>query len=109
MTGPVKKGRYFVGSVGVDAGVVWVGDPCYIKDNPEIYDESKWQDFCLKLRDLPGEICQGVCTHTNWGDGEYPVFVSFDKGGSPTKLEVVFTRMTSEKDEANIIQYEDEE
>ena len=37
MTGPVKKGRYFVGSVGVDAGVVWVGDPCYIKNNPEIY------------------------------------------------------------------------
>jgi hypothetical protein len=36
------------------------------------------------------------------------VFVSFGKDGSPTKLEVVFTRMTSEKDEANTIQYEDE-
>jgi len=108
MTGPVKKGKYFVGSVGVDAGIVWVGDPCYIKHHPEIYDESKWQDFCMKLDNLPGEICQGVCTRTNWGDGEYPVFVSFDKGGSPTKLEVVFTRMTSEKDEENTIQYEDE-
>jgi len=108
MTGPRKKGRYFVGSVGVDAGIVWVGDPCYIKHHPEIYDETKWNDFCVKLDNLPGEICQGVCTSTNWGDGKYPVFVSFGKDGSPTKLEVVFTRMTSEKDEANTIQYEDE-
>jgi hypothetical protein len=108
MTGQVKKGRYFVGSVGVDAGIVWAGDPCYIKHHPELYDESKWGDFCVNMKDLPGEKYSGVVTHTNFGDGEYPVFVSFDKSGDPTKLEVVFTRMTSEKDEANTIQYEDE-
>ena len=37
----VKQGRYCVGSIGVDAGIVWVGDPCYIKHHPEIYDQSK--------------------------------------------------------------------
>lgn len=108
MTRQIKKGRYFVGSVGVDAGIVWVGDPGYIKHHPELYDESEWRNFCMNLNDLPAEKYSGVCTHTNFGDGEYPVFVSFGKDGSPTKLEVVFTRMTSEKDEANTIQYEDE-
>ena len=109
MTGPVKKGRYFVGSIGVDAGVVWVGSPESIKRHPELYDESKWDDFCDKLDNLPGEIFDGVCSCTNFGDGQFPVFVSFGKDGRSTKLEVVLTRMTSEKDEANTIQYEDEE
>ena len=103
----VKQGRYCVGSVGCDAGIVWGGDPCYIKHHPELYDQSKWADFSVNMKDLQGEKYSGVCTTTNWGDGEYPVFVSFGKDGSPTKLEVIFTRMTSEKDEANTIQYED--
>ena len=102
-----KKGRFFVGSIGVDAGLVWLGDPCYIKDHPELHDESKWQDFCMNMRDLPGEKYGGVCTHTNFGDGEYPCYVSFDSDGSPTKLEVIFTRMTSDRDEEKGIEYND--
>ena len=103
----VKKGRFFVGSVGVDSGTVWLGDACYIKHHPELYDESKWGDFCVNMKDLPGEKYSGVVTHTNWGDGEYPCYVSFDSDGSPTKLEVIFTRMTSEKDEEKGIEYND--
>ena len=104
-----KKGRFFVGSVGVDAGLVWVGDPCYIKDHPELYDQSKWMDFCDNIRDLPREKYGGVCTHTNWGDGEYPVYVTFDSDGSPAKLEVVFTRMTTDRDESKGIEYQSDD
>ena len=102
----VKKGRYCVGEVSVDAGLVWVGDPCYIKHHPELYDESKWGDFCANIEDLPSEKFSGVATFTNFGDGSYPVYVSFDKDGSPTKLEVIFTRMYSDKDEAKGIEYQ---
>jgi len=62
----VKKGRYCVGEVSVDAGLVWVGDPCYIKHHPELYDESKWGDFCANIEDLPSEKFSGVATFTNW-------------------------------------------
>jgi hypothetical protein len=34
-----KKGRFFVGSLGVDSGLIFLSDPCYIKHHPELYNE----------------------------------------------------------------------
>ena len=36
-------------------------------------------------------MCGGIACQTNMGDGEYPVYVTLDKGGQPTKLEVDLT------------------
>jgi hypothetical protein len=82
--------RELVGHCGVDSGTILIIDPCYIKHSPEIYDESKWGDFCMKLDNLPKEICQGVVTTTRYGDGNYPVYVTKDSDGNVKKMEIVF-------------------
>ena len=109
-----KNGRFFVGSVGVDSGQIFITDPCYIKHSKELYDESKWQEFCdarfpNRTTKPAVEMMGGVCTSTNFGDGEYPVYVTLDADGIPKKIEVIFTRMTSDRDEEKEIEYEEVE
>lgn len=84
--------RELVGHIGVDAGLVWLGDPCYIKHHPELAVESKWREFCESLRDmkLPQEAYSGILTRTGWGDGEYPVYATKTKDGDIKKIEIVF-------------------
>lgn len=83
-----------LGVISVDAGCVWIGDPCYIfhnKENPKDVGKS-WDEFCGILDDkgfgvegaaqfnfdgkkeFPG---LGVVTETAWGDGTYPVYGKF--------------------------------
>jgi len=76
-----------VGNFGVDAGLVWIGDPCYIlhteKDLPKSLGKD-WSDFCDKLGDdYPTKKSfgfgnandgLGICLSTGWGDGFYPVY-----------------------------------
>lgn len=57
-----------VGGLGVDAGLVWLGDPCYIKDG------VPW-DSVLEQRADAKEHSQGVCVSSGLGDGYYDVFV----------------------------------
>ena len=109
-----KDGRFFVGSVGVDSGQIFITDPCYIKHHKELHDEKNWGEF-VKTR-FPDrttkpavEMMSGVCTSTNFGDGEYPVYVTLDADGAPKKIEVIFTRMTTDKDEEKEIEYEEVE
>jgi len=92
--------KELVGYCGVDAGLIWLGDPCYIKNHPELNDESKWQEFCESLRDmnLPQEAYSGVLTRTGWGDGEYPVYATKTKDGDIKKIEIVFITDEDEKE-----------
>jgi hypothetical protein len=91
-----------VGTIGVDAGLCWIGDPCYIF-NPEERPKAigkDWADFCSKLsKEYP--TCQqfnydrghpglGVVVSTGDGDGEYPVFVEI-VGGRVAKVWVDFS------------------
>ena len=107
-----KDGRWFVGSCGVDSGQIIVLDPCYIKDQNRLADATRWQDFCdarfpdsKYVGEEPAiEMCAGVVTSTYCGDGEYPVYIT-TQGGSPKKMEIIFTRNTSESDEAKTIEY----
>ena len=72
-----------IGTIGVDAGLVWIGDPCYImhKDKlPKSIGEN-WEDFCniLNGRDKKsfdydaGHEGLGVVTSTKHGDGSFNV------------------------------------
>lgn len=75
-----------VGNFGVDAGLVWIGDPCYIihaDEQPSAIGKN-WGDFCLNLgRSYPtmksfkfdaGHEGLGVLCSTGLGDGVYPVY-----------------------------------
>lgn len=79
-----------VGEVGVDAGLMWLGDPCYV-----LHEEKKpkdigkdWEDFCSQMGDEDavqfnydlGHAGLGVCVRTGYGDGVYPVEVKRKDG-----------------------------
>jgi len=89
-----------IGSVGVDAGMLYIGDPCYIHRTPlgrSTGDKAAWAEF---LRDIapPGKdwlettttvmgklpngapFPAGVVTTSGYGDGEYPVEVQYSNG-----------------------------
>lgn len=81
-----------IGHVGVDAGLLTIGDPCYfsgIDYDRDIlpvvlggYDrnESHWNI----------EYSGGMIVFsTTWGDGVYPVYAKFDNRGRPTEVKVI--------------------
>jgi len=85
-----KETRKLVGRIGVDAGLCWIGDPCYVFDpqnpRPKAFGES-WDDFCDALNDQTtkfnydmGHEGLGVCVSTGYGDGTYPVYVDIEDG-----------------------------
>jgi Protein of unknown function (DUF4241) len=93
-----------VGEIGVDAGLCWVGDPCYIlhrKPGTEPKDLGKtWPEFCDKLGDdYPtakqfnydlGHPGLGVAVSTGYGDGSYPVYVKKNDEGRIVGVMVKF-------------------
>lgn len=78
-----------IGYIGVDAGLCWVGDPCYILHKEKLPETlgKDWSDFCTKLGDDVtkfnyelGHEGLGVCVSTGYGDGLYPVYANIEKG-----------------------------
>ena len=84
-----------VGNFAVDAGIVWIGDPCYVfhRDDKNTLPDSlgkSWDDFCDKLgNDYPtkksfgfnmGHEGLGLCLSTGYGDGFYPVYARILNG-----------------------------
>jgi hypothetical protein len=97
-----------IGTIGVDAGMCWIGDPCYIigKDATESWDT--WRDF---LRDLGrpykgfksfpykmGHEGRGVVVDSGFGDGVYPVMARFDSGCRVAEVRVIFIREDEDKE-----------
>jgi hypothetical protein len=84
-----------VGHVGVDSGQVWIGDPCYVMDDEFSMDgEPTGGDYdacCRVTLSNPGagEAASGVVSSTTYGDGAYPVYVTFGADGRPTELRIV--------------------
>lgn len=91
-----------VGEVFVDAGLVWIGDPCYflpeegdLTPRPVEKEVGNWQQFCEKIEKTPyphrynfGGL--GVAVTSGMGDGIYPVFATFNKAGQVTSVTVQF-------------------
>ena len=90
-----------VGTIGVDAGLCWIGDPCYIihpDKRPKDLGKT-WGEFVDKLSDCSnsrqfnydaGHPGLGVTVDTGYGDGEYPVEVRRSKDGLIAEVRVVF-------------------
>ncbi len=96
-----------VGNFGVDAGLVWIGDPCYIIANDTT--ESRWPEWYTFLQELDalrekstypagvafpyklGHNGLGVCLSTGYGDGTYPVFAHITDEGVVGGIFIDFT------------------
>ncbi len=98
-----------VGVIGVDAGLCWLGDPCYImgQDASE-HPVKTWDEFCNKLWKKEeetentekrgtvqwdyklGHAGLGVTVQTGWGDGLYPVYIRRNREGRIAEVKVVF-------------------
>ena len=109
MSRPLEDGWEKVGVVGVDAGLVWLGDPCYIlhTKKPKAIGKA-WGDLAksLDLR-LGNDAVQmnydkghpglGVIVTSGYGDGEYPVEVRRLEDGTIAEVRVVFVREQDDK------------
>jgi hypothetical protein len=94
-----------VGHFGVDAGLCWIGDPCYIlhkdkKDLPKSLGKD-WLGFCDTLgeeyptmKSYPyalGHEGLGICVSTGFGDGTYPVYARVtDEPGWGKRVTAIF-------------------
>jgi hypothetical protein len=104
--------RKQIGEIGVDAGLCWIGDPCYIphKDEPPKAIGQDRDEFCDILgEEYPtakqfhydlGHPGLGVVVSTGYGDGTYPVYAEFTEGGRVARVWVEFIGQDDEADEA---------
>ncbi len=106
--------RKQIGEIGVDAGLCWIGDPCYILHTgqpPKTIGKS-WDEFCDVLHeDGQYPTCKqfaydlghpglGIVVSTGYGDGIYPVFAQFNDEGRIAKVWVEFIGQDDDTDEA---------
>ncbi len=77
------------GIIGVDAGMCWIGDPCYcVTSDADAHPAKTWAKFCDEMAEKDvkafpfkrGYIGLGVCVRTGYGDGFYPVMIKRKKG-----------------------------
>lgn len=91
-----------VGEIRVDAGLCWVGDPCYcVTPDADEHPTQTWNEFCDKLQTIEkrgvaqwnyksGHRGLGVTVSTGYGDGVYPVFIRRNANGRISAVKVVF-------------------
>jgi len=80
--------------IGVDAGCIWVGDPCYIMGDDASFKVDDWQEFCNTL-DFDATVQTplgegiGMLINSGYGDGCYPVDIEYS-GGRVAKVTITF-------------------
>jgi len=114
--------RVKIGEFGVDSGQVLIGDPCYLESgngwNTEgvEYDQKLVEGYqksgeyafnysgaCARTLSPEGAGSIGrnsaVVSTTGYGDGQYPVFATYNADGRVVKLEILFESDEDEDDE----------
>ncbi len=89
-----------VGYIDVDAGICFVGDPCYsMPDDGSSRETVKdWHKFCelisdkdvIQLNHKAGHPGMGMVVSTGWGDGTYPVYIKRNSDGRVAEVRVAF-------------------
>tara|TARA_R110000824_G_scaffold203257_7_gene387668 strand:- start:105 stop:449 length:345 start_codon:yes stop_codon:yes gene_type:complete len=97
-----------VGSVGVDAGNIWIGDACYVfhKSSEELAAHGlgkDWSDFADIISfktsfdtDKYIEFSDGMLIESGYGDGVYPVQVRKNTDGRVVEVRVLFDMFDEE-------------
>jgi hypothetical protein len=99
-----KTQRKYIGEIGVDAGLCWIGDPCYIlhANPPPRTIGRDWDEFCDILNEdaqyptckqFPYELGHpglGIVVTTGYGDGLYPVYAEYNREGRIASVTVEF-------------------
>jgi len=88
--------------VYVDAGLIWIGDPCYVMGDNATNRVTDWMDFCDKLHTHEGVSTPlghgvGVAVSSGYGDGAYPVEIEFNDEGRPSKVTITFIETEDEE------------
>jgi hypothetical protein len=97
----MTKRKRRVGPIGVDSGLLWLGDPCYtLPDDSRVNPGRDWDAFTKTMIDMPYPAMKnwdglGVCVSTG-GDGSYPVDVTL-VDGRVQSVTVTFFKPTKER------------
>jgi hypothetical protein len=78
-----------IGVIGVDAGLCWLGDPCYVFGEDASHKWKTWMDFVNSIKEMEHPTTQqfnyemghaglGVLVSTGYGDGCYPVYAEIE-------------------------------
>lgn len=107
----IPDGFEKAGVIGVDAGLCWIGDPCYILSEDADTKFDNWSDFCAQHEKNEkkgaaqfnyklGHPGLGVCVGTGHGDGTYDVLVRRE-GNRVMEVRVVFDYDIDDSDESD--------
>lgn len=100
-----------VGEIGVDAGLVWVGDPCYcVTPDANNHPAKTWSEFCDLYKGHADQIAKqfnysagheglGVTVQSGYGDGIYPVLIRKNAEGRVMEVKVVFIDESEDEEE----------
>ena len=102
-----------IGYIGVDSGQMMLCDPCYIdsmwekKDTKDFSDLSEFEGKFSYLGAAQATLSEnqvgfldkgaGAVCSTGWGDGSYPVYVTFE-GNRVSEMRIVFMGAEEEED-----------
>ena len=98
--------RVQVGTVDVDSGTVFVGDPCYTATSDASHHIKTWSEWCAKFPwnkenyDVvePAGSGIGLSIPTMYGDGSYPVYAEIE-GGRIARVTIDFDPEYDEEDD----------
>ena len=103
-----------VGNISVDAGLCWLGDPCYFIQSLNLPQEiTDWVSFVEAIgtsrptahafKHTSGVEGLGVCVSTGVGDGLYPVYANIEEvpgwGERVTSVRIEFIEGEDDDDE----------
>ncbi|KLU10629.1 DUF4241 domain-containing protein [Kocuria sp. SM24M-10] len=91
----------YIGDVGVDSGLMWLGDPCYVMGDDAPTRVPKWGEFVDRTFDPKYQIDEagvsqpvgeklGMAVSSGYGDGLYPVYITRNSEGRVATLTVDF-------------------
>ena len=102
----MARRKEIIGHVGVDGGMLMLGDPCYtVPSDGPVQRETKgvWGDFLRKYIDYDAkeqywhvggsrEGSMAVVVTTGYGDGVYPVEAEIGDDGRIRSVKVTFIK-----------------